>query len=101
MMALKIKSRRGVGVGGEGAAPPPKALGGSRCSVPLPCCCSLIGFVVAGFVLYSFCCWLCCRYPEKHRSREAKTSKSQKRKESKLQKHEDRFSLKDYSKGKQ
>ena len=28
---------------------PPKALGGSRCSVPLPRCCSLIGFVVAVF----------------------------------------------------
>ena len=74
MMVLKIKS-------------PPRRLGGSRCSVLLPCCCSLIGFVVAGFVPYSSCCWLFCRDLEKHRSREAKTGKSQKRKESKLQKH--------------
>ena len=67
MMALKIKSGRGVG--GRAQRLPPKALGGSRCSVPLPCCCSLVGFVVAGFVLYSSCCWLFCRYLEKHRSR--------------------------------
>ena len=49
MMALKIRSGRGVG--GEGAAPPPKALGGSRCGVALPCCCSLVDFVVADFAL--------------------------------------------------
>ena len=96
-----FKNKEREGGGGRAQRLPPKALGGSRRSVPLPCCCSLIGFVVAGFVLYSFCCWLCCRYLEKHRSREAKTSKSKKRKESKLQKHEDRFSLKDYSNGKQ
>ena len=82
-----FKNKREGGWGGGRSASPPRRLGGSRCSVLLPCCCSLIGFVVAGFVPYSSCCWLFCRDLEKHRSREAKTSKSQKRKESKLQKH--------------
>ena len=83
---LLLRSLLG-GLGGRAQRLPPRRLGGSRCSVLLPCCCSLIGFVVAGFVPYSSCCWLFCRDLEKHRSREAKTSKSQKRKESKLQKH--------------
>ena len=72
---FKNKEREG-GWGGGRSASRPRRLGGSRCSVPLPCCCSLVGFVVAGFVPYSSCCWLFCRYLEKHRSREAKTNKA-------------------------
>ena len=54
MVALKIESSRGVG--GEGAAPPPKALGGSRCSAPLPCCCSSLDFCCCCCSTSSSCC---------------------------------------------
>ena len=62
-MALKIKS--GKGGWGRVQRLPSKALGGTGCSAPLPCCCSLLGFVVAPVVrlvpVVSFvaaCVWL-------------------------------------------
>ena len=45
--------------------------------------------------------WLCGRFLEKQRSREAKTSEGKERKENKLQKHEEHFSIKNYQSEKQ
>ena len=46
---------------GGGRSAPPKALGGSRCSAPLPYLCSLLGFCCCCCSMSSSCCWLCCR----------------------------------------
>ena len=51
-----FKNKEREGGWGEGAAPTPQGAW-EGCSVLLLCCCSLVGFVVVGFVPYSSCCW--------------------------------------------